>query len=53
VHALDAREQFAADRGVVDGLVLENRARDGHRPLGVVGRLADPPLALNCRYTAG
>ena len=46
MNALDAFEQFAPDGGVLDRAVFENRARDGNRPFGIVGRLADAPLAL-------
>src|SRR5688572_26958871 len=46
MHALRAPEEFAADSGVVDRALLKNRARDRNRPLGVIRRLTDSPLAF-------
>jgi hypothetical protein len=46
VNAFDALEQLTPDGGVLDRAVFENRTRDGNCPLGIVGRLANAPLAL-------
>src|SRR5262245_20435983 len=46
MHALRAGEHLAADARVADVSILQNRARDRDGALGVVGGLADAPLAL-------
>jgi hypothetical protein len=46
MNALDACEHLATDARVTHVAVLENRPRHRDRPLGVVGSLADAPLAL-------
>ena len=45
VHALPAAQQFATHGCVTNLAVLENRAGHRNRSLGVVGGLADQPLA--------
>jgi hypothetical protein len=53
MNALGRFEQFATDAGVPHVAVLKNGARHSNRSLGVVGCLADAPLALRIADVPG